>query len=787
LPSKPVSATYVISTPPPTVVNTVAGNGQTDGSGVSGPATDAGLGDPTDVAFDSAGNLYIADSTHNVVWRVDTGTGTINIVAGTLDFINGLNGSGGPATKTKLYGLSHIAIDSADNLYTSEHQLQQIRKVSASTGIISDFAGGGTCCGGYNGDGGPATSAELAYPQGIAFDNAGNLFIADGSNNCIRKVSASTGNISTVAGGGSPMLPNAGDGGLATSATLNNPRNVAIDQQGNLFISELWNGRVRKVTASTGIITTVAGNGNEGSSGDGGPATAAEVSPLGLAFDRANNLYISDAMNSVRMVPVGGGTITRVAGNGFTGFSGDGGSATMASFCRPNGIAFDKAGGLFITDECDLRVRKVWVPNPAATPAFSLPAGTYAGTQTLTITDTTPAAVIYYTTDGSTPSTSSTVYSGPITVSASQTVKAVATATGYTLSGVASAAYVINRPVAVTITWATPAPIPYGTALSSAQLNATTTVAGSFAYSPAAGTVLSAGQHTLQATFTPTDTAHYAAATASVTLTVNAATPTMSAVASSLNPSLVSNSVAFTVSVTSSSGSPTGTITFFDGTTQLGASTLSAGTAAYTTSALAVGSHSITAVYSGDTNFVSLSSGALQQVVETYSIGPSTGGSTSATVSPGGQASYGLSVTPPSTGGAITFSVTGLPPGATATFSPSTIPAGSGPTNVTLTVTVPSSAAALDTDNPFHRGALPAALGLVLLPFAGRLRRTSRRALWLAIVGLAGFTMLGLSACGGGGGGGGGTPTPTPHSYTLTVTAASGSLTQSTTLTLIVK
>jgi len=788
LPSKPVSATYTITTPPPTVVSTVAGSGQTDGSGVSGPAIDAGLGEPTDVAFDSVGNLYIADFKYNVVWMVDAGTGTISIAAGTLNYSTGRSGSGGPATSTFLNGPTHVAFDSADNMYISESTSKQIRKVTANTGIISNYAGDGSCCSAYIGDGGPATLADLEDPAGLAFDGAGNLYIADEFNNRIRMVSATTGNISTVAGGGATVLANAGDGGLATSATLNDPRDVALDSQGNLFIADSQNGRVRKVTLSTGIITTIAGNGNPGQSGDGGPATAAEVFPYGLALDRASNLYISDGTNSVRMVPSGGGTITTVAGNGFTGFSGDGGSATMASFCGPDGMAFDKAGSLFITDECYSHVRKVSVTKPAATPGFSLPAGSYAGTQSVTITDATQGAVIYYTTDGSTPTTGSTVYGGPITVSSTETVMAIAMAPGYTVSAVTSAAYVITQPVGSTITWATPTPISYGTALSSAQLNATASVAGTFVYSPTAGTVLSAGQHTLQATFTPTDVTHYSTATASVTLTVNPATPVMSAVASSLNPSLVSDSVTFTANVTSSASAPTGTITFFDGTTQLGSATLSAGTATSTTSTLAAGTHSITTVYSGDANFTSLTSAVLQQVVETYSIGPSSGGSTSATVSPGGQANYGLSVTPPSAGGAVTFSLTGLPAGATATFSPSTIPAGSGPTNVTLTITVPSSTAALHTDNPFHRGALPAVLGLVLLPFAGKLRKTSRRALWLAIVGMAGFTMLGLSACGGGGGGGtGGNPTPTPHAYTLTVTATSGSLTQSTTLTLTVK
>lgn len=598
-------------------------------------------------------------------------------------------------------------------------------------------------------------------------------------------MSASTGIITTISGNGTDAS-GSGDGGPATNATLTQPAGLAIDSADNVYIVTGYDGRIRKITAATGIITTVAGNGNRyGTSGDGGPATSAEINPSYIAFDSADNLFLSDWLGVVRKVDKSTGIITRVVGNGYPSYSGDGSSPTVAGIGPPSGIAFDAAGSLYIADTNNYRIRKVAVPGVASAPVFSLPTGTYTSTQTVSIADATPGAIIYYTTDGSTPTTGSSLYSGPITVSSSATVKAIATATGYTVSAVASAAYVINQPTGSTITWATPSPIVYGTALSSAQLNATASVAGTFVYSPAAGTLLSAGQHTLQTTFTPTDTAHYTTSTASVTLTVNPAMPTL-LVSSSNNPSVISDPVTFTASVSSTAGVPSGTVTFFDGTTQLGLGTLSAGIATFTTSSLSAGAHSITAVYSGDANFATLTSSALNQVVGSFTIGPPSGGSTTATVSPGGQANYGLSVTPPKVGAAVTFAVTGLPTGAKATFSPATIPAGAGPTNVTLTVTVPSASAAMRLDNPFHRGTLPMVLGVILLPFAGRLRKTSRRALWLAIIGMAGVTMLGLSACGGGGSAGG-TPTPTPQSYTLTVTATSGPLTQSTTLTLTVE
>jgi hypothetical protein len=524
-------------------------------------------------------------------------------------------------------------------------------------------------------------------------------------------------------------------------------------------------------------------NGVPGESGDGGSATAAEIFPYGIALDGAANLYIANLHDEVRMVPSGGGVITTVAGSGYTGFGGDGGSATTAEFCNPLGLAFDKSGNLYIADECNYRVRKVTFSGAAATPDFSLAPGTYHGPQTVSITDETPEAVIYYTTDGSTPTAGSSPYTGPVSVSSSETLQAIAAATGYTTSAVASAAYQISsQPVAPAITWETPAPISYGTGLSSLQLDATTTVAGSFVYSPAAGTVLGAGQYTLNTTFSPSDTTDYATSTASVSLTISQATPAAGPVGSSLNPALVSDPITFTAAVTSTAGTPTGTVTFLDGTTQLGTGTLTGGSATFTSAGLSAGSHTITASYSGDPNFQPVTSAPLTQVVESFSIAVS--GSSSATVSPGGQASFALVATPPATGSPLTFTVTGLPGGANGTFSPATVAAGSTPTNVSLTVSVPGVLAMRRGESPFRRGTLPIVLGLILLPIAGRLRKASHRSLgllWLWTLVLAGA--LSMSACGGGGG----KPTPSSQTYMLTVTATSGSLTESTQLTLTVQ
>lgn len=345
------------------------------------------------------------------------------------------------------------------------------------------------------------------------------------------------------------------------------------------------------------------------------------------------------------------------------------------------------------------------------------------------------------------------------------------------------------------IAWATPASIAYGTALSAAQLDAHSTAAGSFTYSPASGTVLGPGTHTVTATFTPTDTTDYTTATSTVTLTVTQSTPAV-AVTNSVIAAFMSTPVTFTAAVTSNAETPTGTVSFYDGTLLLGKEILSGGMASYTTSSLAAGSHSITAVYSGDANYLTVTSSEVTETIVTLTIGAASGGSTSATASSGGQAVYKLEFSPPSGETfptAINLSVTGLPTGATAAFNPASIAAGASSTNVTLTVTLATTAAA----QPLHKSfagmidgsALPVALGLILLPFARRPRIVSGR--WSRMTGMAALGVISLAAVAAitscGGGIGSGVTGPQPQNYALTVTATSGSFTSSSNLTLAVE
>jgi sugar lactone lactonase YvrE len=343
------------------IITTVAGDGSRGYSGDGGAATKAELYYPNGVAVDASGNLFIADVDNSVIRELGT-DGIITTVAG--NGTQGSSGDGGPATKAELLSPAGVAVDAFGNLFIADRASQRIRKVTTD-GIITTVAGNGTQ--GYSGDGGPATKAELLSPAGVAVDAFGNLFIADTWNQRIRKV-GTNGIITTVAGDGYTNLSwlggYSGDGGRATNAELNVPSGVAVDGSGNLFIADSSNSRVRKV-GTNGIITTVAGGGPN-YPGDGGAATNAELNaPTGVAVDASGNLFIADTFwERIREVGTDG-IVTTVVGNGSTGYSGDSGAATDAELWWPADVAVDASGDLFIADTYNMRVRKVMLGGPA--------------------------------------------------------------------------------------------------------------------------------------------------------------------------------------------------------------------------------------------------------------------------------------------------------------------------------------------------------------------------------------------------------------------------------------
>lgn len=374
-------------------ISTVAGTaGVCKYGGDGGPATSADLYWPVGITLDSISNLFIADAGNCVIREVSASTGNISTVAGTpgsCSYYGSYGGDGGPATSAKLDSPYGVALDSSGNLFIADTFNCLIRKVSASNQVISTVvgsygAGPDFPCGGYSGDGGPATSAMLQDPFGVAVDSSGNLFIADTTNCVVREVNASTGNISTAAGGaldgsGNHVCGYSGDGGPATGGWLNSASNVTVDSAGNLLIADTGNSVIRKVSTSTGYISTIAGasvldpyyspNTNDyrvgflSYSGDGHPGAQAELSytyASSIATNSAGDVFVADRFNrAVRKISASSGIITTVAGDGVSGDTGDGGPAVSALLAVPYGVTFDGLGNLFIADYSNCTVREV--------------------------------------------------------------------------------------------------------------------------------------------------------------------------------------------------------------------------------------------------------------------------------------------------------------------------------------------------------------------------------------------------------------------------------------------
>ncbi len=572
----------------PGSIGTVAGqNGEWTQVNDGHPATQADVYLPTGVAVDGSGDIFIADSHHNRIREVyasGPNAGTITTVAG--DGTAGYDRTATVATSTSLDLPGGVAIDGAGNLYIADTNNNIIREVNLTSGSIRTVAG--TSTPGYIGDNGPATAAELNSPQNITIDPAGNLYIADSGNNAVREVNASTNIITTIAGDPTGTPGFSGDGGLATAALLNAPYSVALDASGNLYIADSGNNRVRKVD-TTGHISTFAGSANSGSLGDGGAPTSAELySPLGVACDPAGNVYIADARNyEVRKVNIASGIITTVAGSNANSTYGDGktpytygnnqpgenysgnGIATGAGIYAPYGIAVDAGGNLLIAEYFDHLIREVYANSATMFFNGELWQNQVSPPQNQIIED-----------DGNQP-----MSLAALTPDANAAVN--------TATSTCSASVAVDARCTVAVEFApTDANPP----------------------NPLVGNVTVSGD--------PADSPLHIAVVGQA-LGLNGAIVTLS---SNQNPAIYGQTVTLNVSVkqdpNSNKGTPTGTVTFTDtfggvtnpiGTTQ----TLNAsGNASLQISSLAVGTHIITANYSGDTYYSASSSNPLSQVVE---------------------------------------------------------------------------------------------------------------------------------------------------------------------------
>ncbi len=340
-------------------ISTAVGTGERGFAGDGGPAARALLNGPFDIDFDASGNLYFSDTFNHRIRRVDRRTGLIGTIAGNGEA--GYRGDGGPATQAAFNEPYGIAVDRAGNIYVADRHNHCVRRIDGASGIVTTFAGNGGA--GYSGDGGAAARASLVEPNGLAFDQAERrLFIADVADNRVRVVDLAAGTIATFAGTGEAA--HSGDGGPAPQAGVWGARAVKVAADGRVYILERQGSSLRAVDPATGVIATVAGTGARGYSGDGGPALAAVFdAPKEMTIEPDGDLLIVDTENhAIRRIDRTSGIVETIAG-GRKGAGGDGGPATAAGLGRPHGVAVGPDGAIYIGDTENHRIRKL-TPSP---------------------------------------------------------------------------------------------------------------------------------------------------------------------------------------------------------------------------------------------------------------------------------------------------------------------------------------------------------------------------------------------------------------------------------------
>ena len=336
------------------IITTAAGSGAQGGGDDGGPATAAAMNNPFHVDIDPTGRfLYVADCFNYAVRRVDLRTSVIDAFAGCGEA--GHSGDGGPAAQARIDEIYAVQVAPNGDGYILQRFNPAVRKIDAASGVITTVAGDGTV--GSGGDGGPATRARMREPNDCALDGKGGLLIADVQDQRIRRLDIANGVITTFTGTGEKA--HRGDGGKATDAAIFGARAVCADGRGNVYVCEREGNTIRRIDADN-VITTVAGTGAKGYSGDGGPAIDCEFNgPKAIRCDADGNVLIVDTENhAVRRLDAASGIITTVAG-GRLGPGGDGGPATEAGLARPHGAVADAAGAIYIADSENHRVRKV--------------------------------------------------------------------------------------------------------------------------------------------------------------------------------------------------------------------------------------------------------------------------------------------------------------------------------------------------------------------------------------------------------------------------------------------
>ena len=687
---------------------------------------------PGGVAYDASDNLYLADIAKHVLLKV-TAAGALTTIAGTGT--QGFDGDGGPATAALLDSPTGVALDGSGNICFSDSHNHRIRRIDAASGIITTIVGTGGA--GSSPDGTTASAAAIDLPTALTFSSAGDLFFADARAHLIRRIDHVSGQLTTVAGSGAQGY--AGDGGPATAANLDAPEGLAIDSASNLFLSDTHNQRVRRIDGKTGIITTVVGTGQAGISGDSGAGASAEVRlPRGLALDASGNLLVVDSQNHrIRRLDATSGQMSTVAGDGMQAFTGDGGLAVAASLNSPRAVAVNAAGLPALSDSGNARIRQVDAAADIHT--FAGVGLTTAGVLTLT-----GPSVTGYGTGAATATLAASPATGTLTFfdGGSQTLGTAAlnaNAATFSLGGLAagqhqlSATYagdashggaqsgVVALTVAPAALMATPNPVSlvYGQAIPAL----TGTLTGELARDIAAGSVtlaLSSTAHALSSPGSYPITASISgAAAANYTMTAAAGAVTIAKA-----PAVVTLTSGLAVQVASStSGTATGSVELVEGGQVIETLPLSGtGSAAFATpsatvaaTSVSVAAPTLTAMYSGDSNFLGASSAPVAMAVSsaaTPDFALAASGSAALTVTAGSAAQFSFTATPVNGGlsSPIQLTVAGMPTGATASFSPAYLPPGSGAQTFTLTIQTPKVAGLRWRDGLVYACLLPVAL-----------------------------------------------------------------------------
>lgn len=754
---------------------------------------------PSALAYDAAGNLYIADAAGNQVLEATLG-GTLVVIAGTGS--QGFSGDGAPAAQAELNVPQGLAFGPDGTLYIADTGNSRIRAVSGD--VITTFAGTGTP--GYSGDGGVAAAAEFRSPTALAVDSTGALVVCDTTDHRIRRISG--GVVSTFAGNGVQGF--AGDGGAATLAELDSPTGVAVAADGRVFIADTHNNRVR-VVAVNGTISTFAGNGQRGFFGDGGAASAAELSgPRGLAVAPDGTLLIADADDQrVRSVSAAG-VISTISGNGTEGTSADGANAVQAALHAPRVVAISPFGQPVFGDTLNGAVRVLTAAETLYQPAAfagnraSVVQASFSPTQVygqvggaLTVTGAVgvPQGTVTLSESGALLATGSLSNGAasvilPLLSAGTHSVTATYAGDGLNPSASANAAALTVTPLEVTAR-ADSASAVYGSALPPL----TGTLAGVLAqdsgqvsavFSASTPSPPPAGTYTIAATLTGPRSSNYALSMSSTSGSLSITPAGSATTLGSIAQSYVGLPVRLTANVVSTTtGQPTGSVQFLDGSTVVATAPLVNGSASAVYVSPPAGTSNISAQYGGDVNFTPSTSAAEQATISAlpdFALSASGGGT--ATVAAGNTAAYTVQVSSQSSPftGVVVMSAQGLPPGATATFSPVQVVPGASTAAVTVSIQTPASQASLRPSDRRSRGVVWVAFACLCGMASGRKRR---RLLWLLGASLC-ICGCGARTVGEGSGG------VTSQSYTVQITGTSTNLvgavvSHSTAVTLVIQ